>query len=140
MFNRTVVKGLISLLKSHIINIIINNLEISKLNDNRSFWKIIVPLFPKKKNSKSEKINQTREGKNISDNAGLCRIFSNYFLEIISDLKITSLINNCAVDSNAISDPFSIVTQIFHQHPSIINMKKKNFDSILNLKKTALPP
>ena len=55
MFNRTVVKGLISLLKSHIINIIINNLEISKLNDNRSFWKIIVPLFPKKKKLKKRK-------------------------------------------------------------------------------------
>ena len=26
-----------------------NNLDIGKINDNRSFWKTIVPLFPKKK-------------------------------------------------------------------------------------------
>ena len=31
-----------------------NNLDISKINDNRSFWKTIVPLFTKK-TSKSEK-------------------------------------------------------------------------------------
>ena len=59
-------------------------------------------------------------------------------MEIISDLKITSLINNCTVDSNAVSDSFSIATQIFHQHPSIINIKKQNFDSMLNSEKNSI--
>ena len=81
-----------------------NNLDISKINDNRSFWKTIVPLFTKK-TSKCEKINLNEEGKNASDNAELCRIFNNYFSEVISNLKIPSLINNSAVDSNAVSNP-----------------------------------
>ena len=74
----------------------------------------------------------TEDGKNFSDNAELCRIFHNYFSEIISDLKIRSLINNSAVDSNAISNPLSIATKMFYQNPSIINIKRENFDSVLN--------
>ena len=71
-----------------------NNLGISKINDNRSLWKTIVPLFSKKKTLKSEKINLNEECKNVSDNAELCRIFYNYFSEIISNLKIPSSIND----------------------------------------------
>ena len=67
-----------------------NNLEKSKINNNRSFLKTIV--------QESEKINLNEEGKNVSDNAELCRIFNNYFSEVISNLKIPSLINNSAVD------------------------------------------
>ena len=78
-----------------------------------------------KKNSKSEKINLNEEGKNVSDNAELCRIFNNYFSEVISNLKIPSLINNSAVDSNAVSYLLSIATKLFDQHPSIISIKKK---------------
>ena len=112
-----------------------NNLDISKINDNRSFWKTIVPLFTKKA-LKSEKINLNEEGKNVSGNAEFCRIFNNYFSEVVSNLKIPSLINNSAVDSNAVSNPLSIAIKRFDQHPSIINIKKKKFDSVLNFKKT----
>ena len=107
-----------------------NNLDISKIIDNRSFWKTIVPLFSKK-NSKSEKNNLAEEDKNVLGNAELCSIFNNYFSEIISSLKIPSLINNSAVESKTISNPLSplsIATKLFDQHPSIINIKKKNFD------------
>ena len=107
-----------------------NNFDISKINDNRSFWKTIVPLFATK-TSKSEKIKLNEEGKNVSGNAELCRIFNNYFSKVISNL-----INNNAVDSNAVSNPLSIATKLFDQHPSIINIKKKKFDSVLNFKKT----
>ena len=87
------------------------------------------------KTSKSEKINLNEEGKNVSHNAELCHIFNNYFSEVISNLKIPSLINNSAADSNAVSNPLSIATKLFDQHPSIINIKKKKFDSVLNFKK-----
>ena len=65
----------------------------------------------------------------------MCCIFNSYFSEIISNLKIPSLINNSAVISNDISNPLSIATKIFDQHASIINIKKKKFNSVLNLKK-----
>ena len=71
----------------------------------------------------------------MSGNAELCRIFNNYFSEIISNLKIPSLVNNSALDSNLIGNPLSIATKLYDQHPSIINIKKKNFDSVLNFQK-----
>ena len=51
-----------------------NNLDVRKINDNGSFWKTIVPLFSKK-SSKSDKINLTENGLNISDNNELYQIF-----------------------------------------------------------------
>ena len=47
------------------------------------------------------------------------------------------MINNSAVDSNAVSNPLSIATKLFDQHSSIINIKKKKFYSVLNFKKTS---
>ena len=111
---------------------LIRSTNISK----RSFWKTIVPLFFKKI-SKSEKINLTEEVKNVSGNAELCHIFNNYFSEIISKLKILNLVNDSAVGSNAFSNPLSIATKIFDQHTSIVNVKQKKFDSVLNFKKTS---
>ena len=54
---------------------------------------------------------------------------------MISNLKITSLINYNAADSNAITNPLSIATKIFDQHPSIVNIKKKNDNLVMNFKK-----
>ena len=102
-----------------------NNFDISKINYNWSFWKTIVFLFFRKKTPKSEKINLTEEGKNVSGNAELCRSCNNYFSIIISNLKIPSLINNSAVDWNANNNPLSIATKLFYQHASIISIKKK---------------
>ena len=47
------------------------------------------------------------------------------------------MINNSAVDSSAVNNPLSIATKLFDQHPSIINIKKRKFDSVLNFKKTS---
>ena len=58
----------------------------------RSFWKTIVTLFLKTKNPKKQKFNLNEEGKNV--NGELCRICNNYFSEVISNLKIPSLIKN----------------------------------------------
>ena len=41
------------------------------------------------------------------------------------------------LNSNAVSNPLSIATKLFDQHRSIINIKKKKFDSVLNFKKTS---
>ena len=37
-----------------------NNLDISKINDNRSFWKTIVPLFSKKNLKKRKNLPEWR--------------------------------------------------------------------------------
>ena len=67
----------------------------------------------------------------------MCRIFNNYFSEILSNLKIPSLVNNGPVGSNASSISLSIAIKIFDQRSSIINIKKKTFDPVLSFKKTS---
>lgn len=78
----------------------------------------------------------TVKSRNISDNTELCRIFRNYFSNIVSDLQKPNLINNGTIDSNINSYPVSIATKIFDQHPSIINVRKRKFSSVLSFKTT----
>ena len=108
MFNGTIVELLRSTEESYF-----NNLDTSKINYNRSFWKTIVPLlffFLKKKQAK--KLTWLKKLK-MSQTMLNCVVFSiyNYFSEINSNLKIPSPINYSAGDSNAISNPLPIVTR-----------------------------
>ena len=95
-------------------NIYFNNLHISKVNDNRPLWKrktIARSSFSKKKLNK-RKLTTTKKIKNVSDNAELCRIFNNFFPEILANLKTPRFISNSAVGTNAVSNPLSIATKI----------------------------
>ena len=85
---------------------------------------------------KHEKINLDEKVRNASDYTELCRIFSNYFSSIVSDLRILKLMNNCTCKSNIYSDPVSVATKIVDRHPSIIDLKKRRFYSVFNFKKT----
>ena len=93
-----------------------NNLD----NDNRSFWKTIGPIFLKK--TQKAKILSWLKKVKMSQTMLNCVVF---------------LTNNSTVDSNAVNNPLSIATKLFDQHPSVINTKKKKFDSILNFKTTS---
>ena len=62
-----------------------NNLDTKNIIDNKTFRRTVVPTFSNK-NLKSDKIILTEEGKTISDEKELCRTFSTYFANIVSDL------------------------------------------------------
>ena len=62
-----------------------SNLDIKKVTDNKTFWRTVVPNFSNK-NSKSEKIILNEEGKTVLYVKELCRTFSTYFANIVSDL------------------------------------------------------
>ena len=49
-----------------------------KAIDNKSFWKIIIPLFTKRP-LKGEKIDLIENGKNISNDTELVNIFNGYY-------------------------------------------------------------
>ena len=59
--------------------------------DKRIFWETIVPLFTKKA-PKGEEIILNQAEKHISDDKEICAIFNNFFLNVVSDLKI---LNHC---------------------------------------------
>ena len=67
-----------------------NNLDTKKITDNKTFWRTVAPTFSNK-NSKSDKIILNEEGKTISNEKELCRTFSIYLANIVSDLQIPKI-------------------------------------------------
>ena len=67
-----------------------NNLDTKKVTHNKTLLRAVVPTFSDK-NSKSDKIILNKEGKTVSDEKELCRTFSTYFANIVSDLQIPKI-------------------------------------------------
>ena len=55
-----------------------NNLNTSKITNNRTFWKTVVPLFTNKL-SRGEKVILKEGNKNVTNDAELCEVFNMYF-------------------------------------------------------------
>ena len=111
-----------------------NNLNTKKITDNKTFWRTVVPTFSNK-NSKSDKIILNEEGKTISDEKELCRTFSTYFANIVSELQIPRIQDNASnIKSN--HDPALAAINTFHNHPSVVNIKQREFNSTFTFKNT----
>ena len=68
------------------------SLNTKKITDNRTFWKTVVPLFTNKA-SRGEKIILNEAEKHISDDKKICTVLNNFFLDVVSDLKIPDYCN-----------------------------------------------
>ena len=111
-----------------------NNLDTKKITDNKRFWRTVVPTFSNN-NLKSDKIILNEEGKTISDEKELCRTFSTYFANIVSDLQIPKIQYN-AFDIKSNHDPVLAAINTFQNHPSVFNIKQREFNSTFTLKTT----
>ena len=109
-----------------------NNLDIKKVTDNRTFWKTVVPLFSNKF-LRNEKINLTEKNGIISTNRELSRVFSNFFSKAVKELKIPSISNVMHDESN---DSLKEALSYFENHPSIVYIKRKGFDTRFTFKET----
>ena len=111
-----------------------NNLDTKKTTDNKTFWRTVVPTFSNK-NSKSDKIILNEEGKTVSDEKELCKNFSIYFANIVSDLQIPKIQDN-ASDIKSNHDPVFAAINTFQNHPSVVNIKQRKFNSTFTFKNT----
>ena len=102
-----------------------NILDIKKVTDNRTFCKIVVPLFSNKF-STSEKINLAEGNKTISNDDELLRVFNNFFLKTVDELKNRN-ISNYKFDGT--NDPLKEALKYYENHHSITNIKSKSFDA-----------
>ena len=105
-----------------------NNLDIKKVVDNRSFWKTASPLFSTKC-SKGDKIILNENDKYLSNDSELCQIFCDYFSNIISELEIPRISENISNMAD-ITGPVLAAIIMFQSHPSIKNIREKNFKSV----------
>ena len=111
-----------------------NNLETKKITDNKRFWRTVVPTFSNN-NLKSDKIILNEQGKTISDEKELCRTVSTYFANIVSDLQIPKIQYN-AFDIKSNHDPVLAAINTFQNHPSVFNIKQREFNSTFAFKIT----
>ena len=100
-----------------------NNLDIEKVTDNRKFWKTVIPIFSIK-SSKSEKINLTERNKTTPNDDELRRVFNNFFLETVDELKILKISRYKLLNAN---NSLKEALKYFENHPSVTNIKSKGF-------------
>ena len=102
------------------------SLNTKKITDNGTFWKTAVPLSTNKA-PRNEKIILTEVEKHLSDDKKICKIFNNFFSNVVSDLKLTDYYNYFP-QKNTCS--LSTIIETFEKHPSILNIKKRKPNSV----------
>ena len=107
-----------------------NNLNTSKVTDNRTFWKTVVLLFTNKP-SRSEKVIIN---KNITNDTDLCEVFNKYFSNIVASLNIPNINNYIIAKEKANKYPQQI--KYFETHSSITTITNHYLSSSFNFQKT----
>ena len=85
--------------------------------------------------SKGDKIILNENDKYVSNDGELCQIFSDYFSNIISGLQTPSISKNTS-NVTDITDPVLAAINMFQDHPSIKNIREKNFKSVFSFTHT----
>ena len=76
-----------------------------------------------------------KKAQTVSVEKELCRTFSTYFANIVSDLQIPKIEDNASnIKSN--NDPVLAAIKTFQNHPSVVNFKQKEFKSTFSFKNT----
>ena len=71
----------------------------------------------------------------MSNDGELCQIFCDYFSNIISEHQIPSISENIS-NMAYITDPVLAAIDMFQDHPSIKNIREKNFKSVFSFTHT----
>ena len=90
-----------------------NNLNVNKITDNKSFWKVVKPSFTEKR-LKDEKIVLVENDTTFSEENDVAEIFRSYFDGIVDGLNIKL----CEISKEG-SDPILKAIKTFEKHPSI---------------------
>ena len=94
-----------------------NNLDVTLITDNKTFWKTVKPLFSDKIKSQS-KIVLVENDEAISDDRQVAEIFNNYFVTVTETLGIAENLGNIR-STEGIIDPVDIAIEKYANHPSI---------------------
>ena len=112
-----------------------NNCNTSKVTDNRTFWKTVVPLFTNKP-SRGAIIILKEGNKNIKNDSELCEVFNMYFSNIVASLNILSVNNYITSKENKSKYPQQI--KCFETRPSIMAITKQCLSYSFQFQKTRM--
>ena len=109
-----------------------NNLNTSKVTDNRILQKTLVLLLTNKP-SRGEEIILKEGNKNITNDAELCEVFNAYFANIVASLNIPNVNNYITAKEN--SNKYPQKMKSFRTHPSITTITNQYLISGFNFQK-----
>ena len=64
------------------------SLEISKITDNKTFWKALSPLFSNKSYSTNSRVTLLENGEILSEESKVADTFNKFFSKVVKELKI----------------------------------------------------
>ena len=73
---------------------------------------------------KKRENNLTERNKTIPNDDELCRVFNNFFLETVDELKILKISRHKLLNAN---NSLKEALKYFENHPSVTNIKSKGF-------------
>ena len=83
------------------------SLDISKITDNKTFWKTISPLFSNKSYSANSRITLLENGYILSEESKVADTFNKFFRNVVKELKIEK-------DYNLLTDATIKTSKIQH--------------------------
>ena len=92
------------------------------VTNNRAFWRTLVSIFSNK-NSKSDTITLKEDHKTALDEKELCRSFSTYFANIVSDRKVPNIHKDVS-DIRCNHDLMLAAINTFQNHLSVLKSTK----------------
>ena len=107
------------------------NIDTSKITDNKTFWKTVKPLFSNKTIS-SDKMTLIKDDNIISENKDIAEIFNKFFANIVKDMNITmdqtyiSTDQKTTNNANETEDTVISAIERYKNHPSILAISAKS--------------
>ena len=103
-----------------------HSLNISAINDNKTFWKTVKPFFTSKGIKGSNKIILVEKEEIISDNVKITEIMNNYFVDITKELGISLPMDENNENGDLVFiDPIDQIINDYSEHPSIHHIKDR---------------
>ena len=105
------------------------NLDLKDITDSKKFWATVKPLFSNKIKS-TEYITLEENGKIISNDKELAKIFNEFFVNIFPNLGIKTN-HSFLINTESENDPIEKAIAKYKNHPIIISIKSfmENSDS-----------
>ena len=110
------------------------SLEISKITDNKTFWKTISFLFSNKSYSKNFRITLLENGKVLSEESKVADFFNKFFSNVVKELNIEKD-ENLLTDAIEESNPVLMAIKKYQNHPRILGIKTSfKYPKVFSLK------
>ena len=98
------------------------SLDISKITDNKTFWKTISPLFSNKSYSTNSRITLLENGDILREESKVADTVNEFFSNVVKELKIEKD-DNLLTDVIEETDPVLKAIKKYKNHPSILRIK-----------------